>query len=107
MIARRAGTVVSLGMLLGMVAGCGTQLDPRLQSNAELRDRCAFNGTASDEQIRGILAEIEARRLQGSTIQDEFDSYEAKCEQQYQTSDDRGTCENCRSACIKQVYGVF
>ncbi len=94
-------------MLLGMVAGCGTQLDPRLQPNANLRDRCTIHGTASDDQIRGILAEIEERRLRGGTSQDEFDTYEARCAQQYQAIEDQGDCEDCRSACIKQVYGAF
>ena len=104
-MARRAGTLVSFGMLLGVIAGCGTRLDPRLQPNDDLREKCAVNGIAfSDEKIRGILAAIEQRRLMGATVDDEFDAYLPICNQEYQNVADRNDCYGCHSVCVTQVF---
>lgn len=107
MIARKAGRFVSLGMLFGMVAGCGTSLDPRLQANAELRDGCRkTDSTYTDEQIRSLLALIEDRRLRGATSQEQFDDAFPQCRDLYQKSDDINQCTSCRNVCIAQVYGL-
>ena len=106
MIARRAGRVVWLGMLFGVISGCGTSLDPRLQSNAELRANCTLNdNTYSDEQIRGILALIEDRRLRGATKDEQYDAAFPECDDQYQKAADVNQCYGCRNGCISQVYG--
>ncbi len=105
MISRRAGTLVSLVMLCGVIAGCGTRLDPRLQPNDDLREKCVVDGVAySDEKIRGILAAIEERRLMGATIDDEYNAYLPICNQEYQNADDRNDCYGCHSVCVTQVF---
>ncbi len=107
MIARRAGTVVSLGMLIGVISGCGTQLDPRLQPTADLRESCEMGGkTLSDDQIRGILAKIEQRRLQGTRQLDAYDVFYLQCNQDFQKSLDQFDCRFCHTACINQVYDI-
>ena len=107
MIERRAGTVVSLGMLFGVISGCGTQLDPRLQPNADLRQQCVMGGkTLSDEQIRGILGEIEQRRLNGTRLGDAYDVFDLKCNQDFQNFADQTKCSVCHNACINQVYTI-
>jgi len=106
MIARRAGTLVSLGMMFGAISGCGTQLDPRLQVNNELREECSReNMSYNDEQIRGILAEIEERRLQGYTPAAAVDAVELKCEEQFDfPQDEYLMCKSCHYECLRQVY---
>jgi len=105
MIARKAGTVVSLGILCGVISGCGTSLDPRLQPNANLRESCTYKGnTYSDEKIRSILSAIEERRLRGSTIDEQYDTVQATCKQQDLTFDEETQCLTCRSACVYWLY---
>lgn len=106
MIARRAGTVVSLCMLFVVISGCGTQLDPRLQPNDDLREVCSWNGKSySDEQIRGILAEIEQRRLQGYTKAAGYDAVQLKCEEESEWPQDAYIlCNGCTIECVNQVY---
>lgn len=105
MIARRAGTVVSLGMLIGVVAGCGSQLDPRLQPNDSLRESCSLNEKSyTDEQIRGILGEIEQRRLNGTRQVDAYAVFDQGCNLQYDKYQDQFLCRICYQDCIDQVY---
>jgi len=95
-------------MLFGVISGCGTQLDPRLQPNAELRDSCELKGkTYSDEQIRGILAEIEEGRLRGVTRQAAHDASSAGCAEQYPDDFDEFDCNFCGINCVNQVYNIF
>lgn len=108
MTTRKTGTLVLLGMLCGAISGCGTQLDPRLQSNASLRESCTKNGsTYSDDKIRGILAAIEQRRLAGSTKQEANDAEESDCIQQGLKNDELSQCFGCHNACIDQIFRSF
>jgi len=94
-------------MLFGVISGCGTQLDPRLQPNDTLREPCRMGGnTLSDEQIRGILAEIEQRRLNGTRQDDAYSVFELQCNQQFQKLADQVDCQYCHNACINQVYDI-
>ncbi len=107
MIARRAGTLVSLGMLFGVVAGCGTQLDPRLQPNAELRADCEYEGNSySEAEIRGILGEMEERRLSGYPKAAAYDAGDLKCAELYPDpfDDRRFWCNRCHTECVNQIY---
>ncbi len=107
MIARKAGRLVSLGMLIGVISGCGSQLDPRLQVNNELRESCELKGkTLSDEQIRGILAETEEGRLRGITLQAAHDASQLRCAEQNPNNFDEFDCNFCRINCINQVYDL-
>lgn len=108
MIARRAGTLVLLGMLWGANSGCGTPLDPRLQVTAELRDACTKNGsTYSDDTLRGILISIESRRLGGSTKDEEYQTGETDCIGQGLMGDNLSQCFSCHNACVAKVFGPF
>src|SRR5262249_54217013 len=106
MIGRRAGTVVLLGVLCGAISGCGTQLDPRLQPDANLRASCTYKGnTYTDEKIRDILANIENHRLGGTPKSDELIGVIATCGEENPNADDKTLCSNCQAACVDQVYG--
>ncbi len=108
MIARRVGTLVSLGMMFGAISGCGSQLDPRLQVNAELRAECNRQGSLySEEKIRNVLALVEERRLQGATKDEQFEEASSYCNQQYQKYEDDVQCLDCEFACVAQVYRFF
>jgi len=105
MIGRTAGTVVLLGMLCGVISGCGTSVDPRLQPDANLRASCTYKGnTYTDEKIRGILADIESHRLGGATKANELYGDITTCAEN-PVEDDKTLCSNCVSACIDKVYG--
>jgi len=106
MNARKAGTLVSLGMLCGVISGCGTNLDPRLQPDANLRASCSYKGNAyTDEKIRGILANIESHRLSGTAKADELYGVISTCGDENPEVDDKILCSNCQRACVEQVYG--
>ncbi len=108
MISRKAGRLVSFGMLCGAIAGCGTPLDPRLQVSAELRQACTKNGiTYSDDTLRGILISIESRRLRGSTKEEEYQTGETDCVGQGLMGDNLVQCFSCYNACVAKVFGPF
>ncbi len=110
MIARRAGTFVSLGILCGVISGCGTQLDPRLQPSDKTREGCTYKDKSySDDEVRGILAKIEQGRLSGITKAHASDKYDLQCTTDFGVigvaTPQFLLCEYCYVACIDQVYG--
>lgn len=87
--------------LLTLVVGCGTQADPRLVVNDDLRAKCPF---LSDINISSGLSETENLRLQGLNASGQKLNREDECSV-IPGAGARADCNACWVAIIDQVYG--